>query len=95
MLLCNARAMFVAGALAALLQPPAAAEPLARHAIAFRAQLAQRVLPWWYDNTIDRKNGGFLLSADATHAVPPGSTKQLVTQARMIWGFSHAVLEGY
>jgi mannobiose 2-epimerase len=65
------------------------------YAIELRAQLAQEVLPYWYDTAIDHKNGGYILSADALKQAPPATEKQLVTQTRMIWGFAHAHLKGF
>lgn len=70
------------------------AEPLAAPAREFRAQLANRILPYWLDTTIDRTNGGYLL-ADDLAGRRVATEKQLVTQARMVWGFSHAHLHGF
>jgi mannose/cellobiose epimerase-like protein (N-acyl-D-glucosamine 2-epimerase family) len=60
-----------------------------------KTQLAQKILPYWYDTAIDRQNGGYILSDDAAKKAPPAVEKQLVTQTRMIWGFSHAHLKGF
>jgi mannobiose 2-epimerase len=57
-------------------------------------QLIQKVLPYWYDTAIDREHGGYILSDDAAKKAPPATEKQLVTQTRMIWGFSSAHLKG-
>ncbi len=59
-----------------------------------KTQLVQQVLPYWYDTAIDRQHGGYVLSDDAAKKAPPAAEKQLVTQTRMIWGFSHAHLKG-
>jgi len=59
-----------------------------------KTQLAQKILPYWYDTGIDREHGGYLLSDDAAKKASPATEKQLVTQTRMIWGFSHAHLKG-
>jgi len=59
-----------------------------------KLQLIQKILPYWYDTAIDRQYGGYLLSDDAAKKAPPATEKQLVTQSRMIWGFSHAHLKG-
>jgi cellobiose epimerase len=61
----------------------------------FKTQLAQKILPYWYDTAVDRQNGGYLLSDDAAKKAAPATEKQLVTQSRMIWGFSHAHLKGF
>lgn len=65
------------------------------YAADFQTQLARKILPYWYDTAIDRQNGGYLLSDDAAKKAPPATEKQLVTQSRMIWGFSHAQLKGF
>ena len=70
----------------------AAKEPV-EYAREFHAQLVQKILPYWYDTAIDKQNGGYILSDDAAKKLPPATEKQLVTQSRMIWGFSHAHLK--
>ena len=69
-------------------------KPLADYATEMKGQLVQRVLPYWYDTAIDHEHGGYILSDDAAKKAPPATEKQLVTQTRMIWGFSHAHLKG-
>lgn len=59
----------------------------------FKRQLAEHIMPYWYDTTIDREHGGYLLADDSRVKVT-AREKQLVSQARMIWGFSHAHLRG-
>ena len=61
----------------------------------FKTELAQKILPYWLDTAVDREHGGYLLSDDAAKKAPPATEKQLVTQSRMIWGFSHAHLKGF
>lgn len=63
-------------------------------ATGFKIQLTDKVLPYWYDTAIDRVNGGYFLSDDLKGR-KPNNEKQLVTQSRMIWGFSHAHLKGF
>jgi mannobiose 2-epimerase len=67
----------------------------ADYATEFRRQLSQKILPYWYETGIDRENGGYILSDDASKKAPAASEKQLVTQTRMIWGFSHAHIRGF
>ena len=64
------------------------AAPLAEHAKDYRAQLADKILPYWL-TTVDATNGGFLLSDDAVRGRSTPKEKQLVSQARMVWTFSH------
>ena len=61
----------------------------------FRDQLTKQILPYWYETAVDRQNGGYVLSDDGAKKATPATEKQLVTQARMIWGFSHAHLKGF
>jgi cellobiose epimerase len=71
------------------------AKSRADYARELKAQLTQKILPYWYDTAIDRHNGGYILADDAAKKAPPAVEKQLVTQTRMIWGFSHAHLKGF
>lgn len=66
------------------------ADPLEKHAAAYKEQLAVKVMPYWYDTAQDEENGGYLLRDDAWQGRSTPTEKQLVTQARMIWGFAHA-----
>ncbi len=60
-----------------------------------KEQLSKKVLPYWFETAIDQQNGGYILSDDAGKKAAPATEKQLVTQSRMIWGFSHAHLHGF
>ena len=77
-----------------VMAPNCAAKTPAEYAHELKVQLIQKILPYWYDTAIDRQNGGYILSDDAAKKAPPATEKQLVTQTRMIWGFSHAHLKG-
>lgn len=79
----------------AVLPGLAPAKERAEYARELRHELASRILPYWYDSAIDRTNGGYVLSDDAAQPARPAREKQLVTQARMIWGFSHAHRKGF
>lgn len=59
-----------------------------------RALLAEKVLPYWFDTAQDTQNGGYLL-ADDGKTLGQAREKQLVSQSRMIWGFSHAHRKGF
>ena len=54
------------------------------HAEEVYAQLRDKGLPWW-SQRVDERHGGYLL---APHE------KQLATQSRMVWAFSHAHRKG-
>src|SRR4029453_3964534 len=66
---------------------------LSQHAKKYRAQLVLKILPYWL-KTIDPSHGGFLLSDDAIRGRSAPKEKQLATQMRMVWAFSHAHLHG-
>ena len=56
----------------------------AEQAQAWRRQLTDQVMPYWYDHSTDPDFGGYVLE----DAISP--QKLVVTQARLIWGFAHA-----
>ena len=60
-----------------------------------RTQLAEKILPYWYDTAQDTNRGGYLLADDALRGRRRPVEKQLVTQSRMVWGFSRAHLAGF
>ena len=60
-----------------------------------RTQLAEKILPYWFDTAQDAKRGGYLLNDDEVYGRKQPTEKQIVTQSRMIWGFSHAHLSGF
>ncbi len=66
----------------------------AQSARQFKTQLIEKIMPYWYDTAIDKEHGGYVLSDDAAKPASPAREKQLVSQTRMIWGFSHAHLKG-
>lgn len=71
--------------------PAAAADPdLADQAATYRKQLARQVMPYWYDTAIDWERGGYVLADDGEGNRGGARDKQLVSQARMVWGFSLA-----
>jgi cellobiose epimerase len=75
--------------------PMASAADLAAKADHYQAQLKSKILPYWLETGVDRTNGGYLLNDEADRKAGPPSEKQLVTQARMVWGFSLAHRKGY
>lgn len=74
---------------------PVAGADFAARARTMKQELADKVLPYWFDTAQDRQNGGYVLSDDAVQGRTPAREKQLVTQARMIWGFAHAHRHGF
>lgn len=59
----------------------------------WRRELVGRMLPWWQENTVDPA-GGYTLNHDARRGRTAPQERQLVSQARMIWGFSLAHRRG-
>lgn len=79
--------------LVALLAPSLCGAPLAEHAREYQQLLTERLLPYWHDSTRDPEYGGFLL-ADDLKGRKVATEKQIVSQARMIWTFSHVHRKG-
>jgi mannobiose 2-epimerase len=63
---------------------PAKTSVLEAQAARMAGQLCTKALPWWSER-VDARHGGYLLSPDE---------KQLATQSRMAWAFSHAHRKG-
>jgi mannobiose 2-epimerase len=51
--------------------------------------LTEGIIPFWLKRSVDREYGGFLTCFDEHGEALPDTCKYLVTQARMIWGFSY------
>jgi mannobiose 2-epimerase len=77
----------------ALLALPVWAMDRPAQAKELKTELITQVLPYWQDTAVDKANGGYLLSDNAARPSAPATEKQLVTQARMVWGFAHAHLK--
>ena len=57
-------------------------------ALEMEALLAQKMLPFWLERSIDMECGGYLTCIDENGAVSADADKMIVTQTRMLWGFS-------
>lgn len=57
--------------------------------------LVNRILRWWYPDTLDVKDGGFRLNHDSSGHYRGPSTKGIVTQARETWFFSRVSRSPY
>jgi mannobiose 2-epimerase len=73
---------------------PVGPRSVPEYATWFRAQLTNQIMPYW-EKTVDAMHGGFVLSDNPARPGQTAREKQLVTQARMIWGFSHVVNAGF
>lgn len=71
------------------------ARDLASRAAFTRATLAGTMLPYWYDTTLDREHGGYVLADDLARGRGVATEKQIVSQSRLVWGFSHAHRAGF
>jgi cellobiose epimerase len=67
--------------------------PFQNEAQQWRAELANKIMPYWYDTAQDTNRGGYLL-ADDLKGPREAREKQLVSQTRMIWTFAHVALLG-
>jgi mannobiose 2-epimerase len=92
----------VTGLLAALICLSIARLPgqdLAAVAKIYRPQLEtnlmENIVAFWYPQTLDRTNGGYLLNHDIEGRLKGPGTKMIVTQARMVWFYSHLVRTGH
>lgn len=50
--------------------------------------LTENIVPFWYPEVVDEKDGGYRLNHDESGAWRGPSSKYLVTQARTLWFFS-------
>ena len=51
--------------------------------------LRDKVIPFWLDRSVDEEYGGYLTCFDADGNYTGNGTKYIVTQGRMVWGFSN------
>jgi mannobiose 2-epimerase len=97
---CLNRACFSSGLVLGLVWLSAAltsvgATDRAAQARQMDTELRAKVLPYWFDTAQDKTNGGYLLADDAVKGRGNPTEKQLVSQTRMVWGFSHVHRKGY
>ncbi len=57
--------------------------------------LTENIAPFWYDKSLDRQNGGYIISFGPNGALKEPVTKMIVTQARTVWLFSRLARAGY
>lgn len=50
--------------------------------------LREKLIPFWLERSIDREYGGYLTSFDEKGEFDGNGVKYMVTQSRMLWGFS-------
>ena len=47
------------------------------------------IIPFWLDNSVDTQYGGYITSFDENGKFDGNGIKNIVTQSRMVWGFSY------
>jgi len=55
------------------------------------ATLQRKIIPFWLKRSIDSHYGGFLTCFDSNGVASDDTNKYIVTQTRMLWGFSYLV----
>lgn len=53
------------------------------------ATLRDKVIPFWLERSVDTQYGGYITSFDENGAFDGNGVKYMVTQSRMLWGFSY------
>lgn len=51
--------------------------------------LSEKLIPFWLERSVDTEFGGYLTCFDEKGEFTGNDTKYLVTQSRMVWGFSN------
>ena len=57
--------------------------------------LTENIEPFWYEKSLDRTNGGYIISFDSQGKLKEPVVKMIVTQARQVWLFSRLARAGY
>jgi cellobiose epimerase len=57
--------------------------------------LTENIAPFWYDKSLDREHGGYIIDFDGQGTRKRPGTKMIVTQARTVWLFSRLARAGY
>ena len=68
--------------------------PAAEYAAKVKRNLDTNIVPFWTSRCLDRQNGGYIINFDETGKSNGKTEKMIVTQARMVWLFSHLAREG-
>ncbi len=57
--------------------------------------LTENIVPFWYNKSIDRQNGGYTINFGPNGEARGPGTKMIVSQARTVWLFSRLARAGY
>lgn len=91
--ICRTLLITLAAAPAFAQSPPAAVA--AQYIPKLERNLKEAIVRFWYPRSLDTKNGGYTIAADAKGVFDPAASKGIVTQSRMLWFFSRLAREGY
>jgi cellobiose epimerase len=91
--------MALAGIALAWGGPELGAQDLASVAKTFaprlETNLVRNIIPFWYPNTVDSAQGGYILNHDINGQSRGPGVKMIVTQARQLWLFARLAQAGY
>ena len=73
---------------------PALPQDAAAYIPRLERNLRDNIVAFWYPKTLDKINGGYVISYDAKGVANPRASKTIVTQARQVWLFSRLAREG-
>ncbi len=51
--------------------------------------IQNHIIPFWLDKSVDKEYGGYITSFDENGEFDGNGIKNIVTQSRMVWGFSY------
>jgi len=71
------------------------ADMAATHIPKLQKILTENIVPFWFEKSFDRDNGGYTISFDAQGKLKQPVTKMIVTQARQVWLFARLARAGY
>lgn len=54
--------------------------------------LQEKIIPFWLERSVDQEFGGYITSFDQNGIFNGNDAKYIVTQSRMLWGFSQLML---
>ena len=57
--------------------------------------LKENIAAFWFSKSLDKQNGGYIISFGPQGELKEGGTKMIVSQARTLWLFSRLVRAGY
>ena len=64
-------------------------ERLRKAKLEIQNTLAEKVIPFWLERSVDAEYGGYITSFDEHGVFDGNGVKYMVTQSRMLWGFSY------